>query len=64
MDTLTRFGDNLTHYRTESVNFLGLINSAATKGFILFHGVLAFEGLSVDDISSALPIGKNIPQFP
>ena len=53
----------MTHYRTESVHFLGLINSAI-EGFILFHGVLAFEGLSVDDKSSALRIGKNIPQFP
>ena len=27
MDTLYTFGDNITHYRTESVHFLGLMNS-------------------------------------
>ena len=28
MDTLYIFGDNITHYKTESVHFWGLINSA------------------------------------
>ena len=28
MDTLYTFRDNITHYKTESVNFLGLMNSA------------------------------------
>ena len=28
MDTLYTFGDNLTHYKTESVHFFGLMNSA------------------------------------
>ena len=28
MDTLYTFWDNSTHYKTESVNFLGLVNSA------------------------------------
>ena len=28
MDTLYTFWDNSTHYKTESVNFLGLMNSA------------------------------------
>ena len=28
MDTLYTFWDNRTHYNTESVNFLGLMNSA------------------------------------
>ena len=32
MDTLYTFLDNITHYRTESVHFLGLMNSA-TEGF-------------------------------
>ena len=27
-DTLYTFWDNITHYKTESVNFLGLMNSA------------------------------------
>ena len=27
MDTLYTFWDNSTHYKTESVNFLGLMNS-------------------------------------
>ena len=29
MDTLYTFGDNITHYKAESVYFLGLMNSAA-----------------------------------
>ena len=32
MDTLYTFWDNITHYKTESVHFLGLMNSA-TKWF-------------------------------
>ena len=28
MDTLYTFWDNLTHYKAESVHFLGLMNSA------------------------------------
>ena len=28
MDTLYTFWDNITHYKTESVHFLGLMNSA------------------------------------
>ena len=28
MDTLYTFWDNMTHYKTESVYFLGLMNSA------------------------------------
>ena len=28
MDTLYTFGDNITHYKTESVHFWGLMNSA------------------------------------
>ena len=28
MDTLYTFGDNSTHYKTESVSFWGLMNSA------------------------------------
>ena len=28
MDTLYTFGDNTTDYKTESVHFLGLMNSA------------------------------------
>ena len=31
MDTLYTFWGNITHYKTESLNFLGLMNSA-TKG--------------------------------
>ena len=31
MDTLYTFLDNITHYRTESVHFLGLMNSATKK---------------------------------
>ena len=35
MDALYTFWDNLTHYKTESVNFLGLMNSA-TKQVVLW----------------------------
>ena len=31
MDTLYTFGDNTTQYKTESVPFLGLMNSATKK---------------------------------
>ena len=30
MDTLYTFWDNTTHYKTKSVHFLGLMNSATT----------------------------------
>ena len=40
MDTLYTFWDNITHYTTKSVRFLGLMNSATkVKGF----GVLGFR---------------------
>ena len=32
MDTLYTFWDNITHYETESVHFLGLVNSATKRG--------------------------------
>ena len=32
MDTLNTFWDNTTHYKTKSVHFLGLTNSATKKG--------------------------------
>ena len=31
MDTLYTFWDNITHYKTESVHFLGLLNSATRE---------------------------------
>ena len=31
MDALYTFGDNITHYKTESVHFLGLMNSATKR---------------------------------
>ena len=43
MDTLYTFWDNSTHYKTESVNFLGLMNSTAK---VLRHGaVLTADGV-------------------
>ena len=42
MDTLYTFWDNSTHYKTESVNFLGLMNSA-TK-YIKLLGYLELQG--------------------
>ena len=32
MHALYTFGANITHYKTESVNFLGLMNSATKMG--------------------------------
>ena len=42
MDTLYTFWDNSTHYKTESVIFLGLMNSA-TK--LRIEGLNRVEGL-------------------
>ena len=39
MDTLYTFEDNITHYKTKSVHFLGLMNSA-TKDSNLLKSVL------------------------
>ena len=33
MDTLYTFGDNMTDYKTKSVHFLGLMNSATEGEF-------------------------------
>ena len=38
MDTLYTFWDNTTHYQTESVHFLVLMNSA-TKGFWVYQSL-------------------------
>ena len=35
MDTLYTVGDKITHYKSESVNFLGLMNSAIKKGSLV-----------------------------
>ena len=35
MDTLYTFWDNITHYKTESVYFWGLMNSATKTGMML-----------------------------
>ena len=35
MDTLYTFWDNITHYQTESIDFLGLMNSATKVPFSL-----------------------------
>ena len=45
MDTLYTFGDSITHSKTESVNFLGLTNSATKfkDGFFRCGG-LGFRG--------------------
>ena len=45
MDTLYTFWDNITHYKTESVYFLGLINSAIRYGVEAFFGFIS--GLEV-----------------
>ena len=54
MDTLYTFWDNSTHYKTESVHFLGLMNSATKirglgasglygSGFRVFRGFWVFR---------------------
>ena len=35
MDTLYSFWENITHYKTKSIHFLGLMNSATRKGSIM-----------------------------
>ena len=37
MDTLYTFGDNIDDYKTESVHFLGLVNSATKFGDNINH---------------------------
>ena len=48
MDTLYTFWDNITHYKTKSVHFLGLMNSA-TKKWLISHliGVITVGTLPV-----------------
>ena len=42
MDPLYTFWDNITHYRVESVHFLGLMNSATKKGLGGAYGPSGF----------------------
>ena len=42
MDTLYTFWDNATHYKTESVHFWGLMNSATKEVWFLGLADLAF----------------------
>ena len=37
MDTLYTFWDNITHYKTESVHFLALMNSAPKYIYIMYN---------------------------
>ena len=39
MDTLYIFWDNITHYKTKSVHFFGLMNSATKRRDLLWAGV-------------------------
>ena len=43
MDTLYTFWDNITHYKTESVDFWGLMNSATKIGCIGSMGLCGFN---------------------
>ena len=55
MDTLYTFWDNLTHYKTKSVDFLGLMNSS-TKG----NGGMGSEwGTIITTITTILPFPTN-----
>ena len=46
MDTLYTFWDNITHYRTESVHFLGLMNLATKYRVCAFgHRPWLFLGI-------------------
>ena len=50
MDTLYTFGDNITHYKTKSVDFWGLMNSATKLRVGVVH-CLRVSGLDrLDDI--------------
>ena len=46
MDTLYTFGDNITHYKTKSVHFLWLMNSA-TKLYSSLPLVISSQTLPV-----------------
>ena len=48
MDTLYTFWDNTTHYKTESVHFWGLMNSATKLGFMGCESDLWAQAFSVD----------------
>ena len=50
MDTLYTFWDNITHYKTESVHFWGLMNSATNEGVLL--------GCAVRNLKLAIPSGQ------
>ena len=57
----TLFRDNSTHYKTDSVNFLGLLDSAAKLGlsfFCWFRGlgfrVLGAPGFRVSGLSALI----------
>ena len=59
MDALYTFRDNITHYRTKSVNFLGLMNSA-TKFRVQDLRTVRVLGLGfrIKDISRTLGRGR------
>ena len=57
MDTLYTFGDNFTHYKTESVYFWGLMNSANKVRVVCNVGGLAraLSGLGSWVVPTLLP---------
>ena len=61
MDTLYTFWDNITHYKTESVHLLGLMNSATKiKGHGFAPAAPAF-GLGIPGLG--LPRGSIVVPF-
>ena len=60
MDTLYTFWDDVTHYKTESVHFLGLMNSATKKP--VRHG-LSFRMWGDVEFATYLQKGKYADYF-
>ena len=53
MDTLYTFWDNITHYNTESVHFLGLMNSATRSRASGLGGMVWGLGSLISGLVSA-----------
>ena len=67
MDTLYTYWDNLTHYKTESVDFWGLMNSTTKLELrlqILDDESIRFpSGPCVESVGTGLPKAKTMDGF-
>ena len=62
MDTLYTFWDNITHYKTESVHFLRLMNSANKRRFLrALSRVLAKQALQAFVALDPRPLSTKAP---